>query len=108
MTTLEGWLSKVAAANSSQEIFQLLNEFRKGEWTDEECSLMSRTYINVLGKFDKVEFSTSSEKKEKADKTLIGTGAATSSGLTQNSVQAGNDALDEIPVEDEEVWYEKM
>jgi hypothetical protein len=99
LTTLEGWLSKVKAANNSQEVFQLLSEFRKGEWTDEDCSLMSKAYIGVLGKFDKVDFADTA-------KAVTTKNAAANSSATQNAAGT-NEETEEILV-DEEVWYEKM
>jgi hypothetical protein len=104
LTTLEGWLSKVKAANNSLEIFQLLNEFRQSEWTDEECALMSKTYMAVLSKFDTLDFGTS-EKKELAP---VGASTKVNTDHSPNTAATGNEELEEIPIEEEEVWYEKM
>lgn len=45
---LEDWLNKVQAARSRQEIFKILDEFRKLAWTDVERSSMSKLYMRVL------------------------------------------------------------
>jgi len=45
---LEDWLNKVQAARSRQEIFKILDEFRKLAWTDVERAAMGKLYIRVL------------------------------------------------------------
>lgn len=45
---LEDWLNKVQAARSRQEIFTILDEFRKLAWTDVERASMAKLYIRAL------------------------------------------------------------
>ncbi len=45
---LEDWLNKVQAACTRQEIFKILDEFRKLAWTDVERASMAKYYIRVL------------------------------------------------------------
>jgi hypothetical protein len=61
---------------------------------------MSKAYIAVLGKFDKVDFA------DIAKASTTTTNATANSGATQ-SAAATNEETEEILV-DEEVWYEKM
>ena len=42
------WLSRVRVAPSRKQIFNILDEFRKLEWTDEQRSMMAKLYIRVL------------------------------------------------------------
>lgn len=48
---LEDWLNKVQAARSRQEIFKVLDEFRKLAWTDVERASMSKLYMRALDNF---------------------------------------------------------
>lgn len=45
---LEDWLNKVQAACTRQEIFKILDEFRKLAWTDVERASMAKLYIRAL------------------------------------------------------------
>ncbi len=76
---LEDWLNKVQAARTRQEIFKILDEFRKLAWTDVERSSMSKLYMRVLDTL----------ADDPSDTTQPQTPSASSGG-------------------DEEVWYEKM
>jgi len=75
---LEDWLNKVQAARTRQEIFKILDEFRKLAWTDVERASMGRLYIRALDNMADNDTSNSSDN--------------------QTTASGG----------DEEVWYEKM
>ena len=45
---LTPWLNKVKQAGSRSEVLSLLDEFRKLEWTDAQCSSMSKLYIRII------------------------------------------------------------
>lgn len=45
---LTPWLNRVKKATGRSEVFSILDEFRKGDWTDEQCAMMSKVYIRVL------------------------------------------------------------
>ena len=42
------WTTRVTKASSAKEVFALLDEFRKADWTDEERSRMAKVYMRVL------------------------------------------------------------
>jgi hypothetical protein len=45
---LDNWLVKIRQAKSHQEVFQLLDEFRPLEWSDEQRAAMAKAYMKVL------------------------------------------------------------
>ncbi len=45
---LDDWLKRVLNARSQKDVFEILNQFRVIDWTDEQRALMSHTYIRVL------------------------------------------------------------
>jgi len=47
---LTPWLNKVKAAATRAEVFAVLTDFRKLDWTDEQCSVMAKLYIRRLDK----------------------------------------------------------
>lgn len=75
---LEDWLNKVQAARTRQEIFSILDEFRKLAWTDVERAAMGKLYIRLLDNM------VDDPSQTNEDKPAQGAGG------------------------DEEVWYEKM
>lgn len=42
------WIARVQQAPEATKVFQVLNEFRKLDWTDEERVRMSKIYMRVL------------------------------------------------------------
>lgn len=42
------WLNKIRQQKTQQDIFQLMDEFRRFEWTDEERSAAGKAYMRVL------------------------------------------------------------
>ncbi len=77
---LSNWLERVSRCGARREVFAILDEFRKQDWTDEECSQMAKHYIRLVSNM--------------ADDTADADGA-------KPDEAAGNDA-------DGPVWYEKM
>lgn len=45
---LDDWLKRVQGARSRKEVFEILDQFRALDWTDEQCAMMAHTYIRVL------------------------------------------------------------
>ncbi len=45
---LTPWLNRVKKAKSRSEVFAILDEFRQGAWTDEQCSMMAKLYIRFI------------------------------------------------------------
>lgn len=75
---LNAWTAKLKTAQSHKQMFAMLDEFRKGEWTDEERSKIAHTYIRLL---DNLQPAVDSD------------GAADAAAENKN---------------DGPVWYEKM
>jgi hypothetical protein len=75
---LTPWLNRVKAAGSRKQLFSTLDEFRKADWTDEQCAVVSKLYIRLL---DRLEDDTAAEEVV---------------------------ASAEVKGEDGPVWYEKM
>ncbi|HEY9756785.1 MAG TPA: hypothetical protein V6C97_16590 [Oculatellaceae cyanobacterium] len=84
---LDAWLAKIKQARSHREVFSILDEFRKGEWADAQCSKMSKLYMRVL------------ENLGPPDSDDL----AAASAESTKSAGSGN-----TPVNDGPVWYEKM
>lgn len=61
---LEDWLNKVQAARSRQEIFKILDEFRKLAWTDVERAAMGKLYIRALDNMDEEDTTSTSEDQQ--------------------------------------------
>lgn len=79
------WLARVKQATSRAQMFKILDEFRKHEWTDVQCQTMSHLYMRLLQFF---------EDEEDPTDTTGGDAAATATGG--------------VPANDGPVWYEKM
>lgn len=47
---LEQWLLKMERAASCKEVFELLDQFRPLDWTDEQRAAMAHAYMRVLEK----------------------------------------------------------
>ena len=45
---LDQWLARVQQCQSRAQVFQLLDEFRPLDWTDEQRAMMGKTYIRLL------------------------------------------------------------
>jgi hypothetical protein len=101
MKDLQEWLSRVKAATSSAEIFELLDQFRPGDWTDEERSLMSKTYIAALARLGDIG-APSQRPLEK-----VGVRPKEPSVQPEEEGQAPLAESDET-IDQESVWYERM
>lgn len=100
MSNVQVWLEKIKSAASGVEVFQIVDEFRAGDWTDDERALMSRTYIAMLSKLDAAgpaqEVKAGTKTKEKAAPQVVEVEEA------QETAAETDEAVDQ------EVWYEKM
>jgi hypothetical protein len=47
---LTPWLTRVKTAATRLDVFATLDQFRKLDWTDEQCSAMAKLYIRRLDK----------------------------------------------------------
>jgi hypothetical protein len=125
---LDVWLNKIRQTRSHAEVFAILDEFRKHEWADDQCSKMARLYMRMLDNFGPLnneESSIADEKASSANKKKESkdskSGKDAKDGQPKEAVAAGAGAApavgaDEIkplttgttPVNDGPVWYEKM
>ena len=103
MKDLQAWLERVKAAPSGKEIFQIVDEFRPGDWTDEDRALMSKTYIAALSKLTPESLSVAVDSK--TEKT---TAVPTDDQEAEQKEPVLESASEPDEVPDEEVWYEKM
>ena len=44
------WFNRITKAKSRSEVFGILDDFRKCEWSDMQCSAMAKLYMRVLDK----------------------------------------------------------
>lgn len=79
-TDLGTWMERVNKCRRQKEVFAILDDFRKQNWTDEECSQMGRHYIRVISNMAAEDTTVATEEKP---------------------ADAGN-------ANDGPVWYEKM
>jgi hypothetical protein len=77
---LTPWLNRVKGASSRKDVFEILDQFRKVEWTDEQRSVMSKLYIRMIERLGNAS--------EPDDKSAVAAAPAHE--------------------EDGPVWYEKM
>jgi hypothetical protein len=99
---LSEWIVKLKQARRREDMFAILDEFRKHDWTDEQCSTVGRLYIRLLdglkSGLDEAAPTVTGKKKEPV------TAAAGSAAAQQQ-----NSAIGESESEaDGPVWYEKM
>ena len=86
---LDVWLGKIKQARSHREVFAILDEFRKNDWADDQCSKMSRLYMRIL-------------------ENLGPAAADDNADLANSALSAQAAAGTGVPVNDGPVWYEKM
>lgn len=48
MSELQTWLERIHAAQNTEEVFSILDEFRPLLWSDEERATMAKTYNTKL------------------------------------------------------------
>jgi hypothetical protein len=98
---LPDWIAKLKQARRREDMFAILDEFRKHEWTDEQCSTVGRLYIRLLDglktNVDESVPTVTGKKKELAP--------AAAAVAAQQQVSADGDLESEA---DGPVWYEKM
>lgn len=105
MKDLQAWLEKVKAACNGKEIFQIVDEFRPGDWTDEERAMMSKTYIAALSSLAPEALTAPPQNGSAADKAAATPADTQEAELKEPALESTSDPDD---MADEEVWYEKM
>lgn len=106
------WLARVKQAKTRKEVFRILDEFRKQEWTDVQCQTMSHLYIRMIDLMPPEEDDTPAEvaSKSVADDTAAGAAVPSAAGVAA-AVGADGEAGGEpkkAVVNEGPVWYEKM
>ncbi len=106
------WLTKIKQARKRDELFAILDDFRIGEWTDEQRATVGRLYIRLLenmqpsagapppsaGKMPVAAASGSAKAGANG-----GTGPDGGAGAATVKAPAGGESEADGPV-----WYEKM
>lgn len=67
---LNSWIARVQKASNAKDVFGILKEFRKEQWTDDERARMAKAYIRVLervGAPPPDETAAAAEEGEKND-----------------------------------------
>jgi hypothetical protein len=109
-TELKAWINEINSATTSLQIFNMLEDFRIGNWSDEDRAQIAKVYIAALGRMDTIEFpgdpkldapsEETSSAQQKSDKVAI---------VANADDKPAKEALKiEEEIIDEEVWYEKM
>ncbi len=85
-TCLAEWIEKTRQARSTTAIFELLDRFRRLDWTDREAAAMSHAYMSRLARLNRA--------------------AADDSKNQAPAAEVASEARKEA--EDSPVWYEEM
>ena len=64
-TDIQTWITRIQKSSNSKEVFQTLEEFRPGPWSDEDRAKMAKAYIRVL---ERVGVTTSAQAEEEESK----------------------------------------
>ncbi|HEY9786417.1 MAG TPA: hypothetical protein V6D17_13500 [Candidatus Obscuribacterales bacterium] len=106
---LNAWLERVKSAQSRKAVFAILDEFRKEEWTDEQCSKMAHLYIRVLPMLPPDSDSDTASGAVPAGQAVASTSKADEKRSDDSPLAADEDAdSDSGNADDGPVWYEKM
>jgi|GEM_PF-668982 len=106
------WLARVKQAKTRKEVFRILDEFRKHEWTDVQCQTMSHLYIRLVDLMPPEEDDAPPEEAPAAaaDDTKSGASAPATAGVgaaVGAEGEAGGEPKKAV-VNEGPVWYEKM
>lgn len=106
------WLARVKQAKTRKEIFRILDEFRKYEWTDVQCQTISHLYIRMIDLMPPEEEDAPVEVASVsiADDTAAGAGVAANAAVAAsvNSETDANGEPKKAVINEGPVWYEKM
>ncbi len=109
------WLARVKQAKTRKDVFRILDEFRKFEWTDVQCQTMSHLYMRVLDLLlpeedvSDVEVASVSIADDTAGgaAAAAGVAAAAAAVVGADSTEAGGEPQKAV-INEGPVWYEKM
>lgn len=100
------WLARVKQAQTRKDVFRILDEFRKHEWTDVQCQTMSHLYIRMIDLMPPEEMDVPLEVASAsiADDTTAGAAVAATVGAETDATGEPKKAV----INEGPVWYEKM
>jgi hypothetical protein len=107
------WLARVKQATTRKDLFRILDQFRKFEWTDVQCQTMSHLYMRMLDLMPPeedardVEVASVSIADDTASGAAVAAGVAAAATVDADSAEAGGEAKKAV-INEGPVWYEKM
>jgi hypothetical protein len=106
------WLTKIKQARKRDELFAILDDFRTGEWTDEQRATVGRLYIRLLENMQPAPDAPPPGASKVPVAAPSGAAKVGASGGTGADGSAGaaavKTAADGESEADGPVWYEKM
>ena len=109
-TELKAWINEINGATTSLQIFNMLEDFRIGTWSDEDRAQIAKVYIAALGRMDTIEFP--GDAKSDAPPKEVAAAHQQSDNVAVAAKADDQPAKEVVKIEeeviDEEVWYEKM
>jgi hypothetical protein len=113
------WLARVKQAQTRKDVFRILDEFRKHEWTDVQCQTMSHLYIRMIDLMppeegaDEVEVASVAIADDTAGSAVSAAGAAAAAGVAAGAGTGATGAEEggepkKAAINEGPVWYEKM
>ncbi|MCC6978764.1 MAG: hypothetical protein IT343_10615 [Candidatus Melainabacteria bacterium] len=113
------WLARVKQAQTRKDVFRILDEFRKHEWTDVQCQTMSHLYIRMIDLMppeegaDEVEVASVAIADDTAGSAVSAAGAAAAAGVAAGAGTGATGAEEggepkKAVINEGPVWYEKM
>ena len=104
------WLARVKQAKTRKDIFRILDEFRKFEWTDVQCQTISHLYIRMIDLMPPEEEEAPVEVASVsiADDTAAGAGVAAAAAAAVGAETDANGEPKKAVINEVPVWYEKM
>ena len=107
------WLARVKQVKTRKDVFRILDEFRKFEWTDVQCQTMSHLYMRMIDLMPVEEDSSELEVASVSitDDTTGGAaaaaGVAAAAAVVADATEAGGEPKKAV-INEGPVWYEKM
>lgn len=117
------WLARVKQAKTRKDVFKILDEFRKFEWTDVQCQTMSHLYMRMIDLMppeeDVYEVASVAMKEDTksggavpapaaAPDAAPAAAAATAEGTPAAVGAEGEGGEKKAVINEGPVWYEKM
>ena len=100
------WLARIKQAKTRKDVFRILDEFRKFEWTDVQCQTMSHLYMRMIDLMPPEEDDSEVEVASVAVAADTATGAAVAAAVGADAAEAGEPQ--KAVINEGPVWYEKM